>query len=184
MNEKKFFWIITMLVAIVLMVTLAGRKKEPEIIYCKISNCDRRVRPGSNYCPTHCCDEPGCGNIKASGTRYCTIHYQQYNKSDYSSSYTPSTKSSTKTYNKSSSSSRSYSSTTKKSYNNSGSYKSNKSRRADYYDVNDYDDPDSFADDKYEEFYDYEDDYDDEDEAYDAAVDYWYDNYDDEEDDE
>ena len=42
----------------------------------------------------------------------------------------------------------------------------------------------SLADDKYEEFYDYEDDYDDEDEAYDAAVDYWYDNYDDEEDDD
>ncbi|MBP5607276.1 MAG: hypothetical protein J6X66_03290 [Lachnospiraceae bacterium] len=30
-----------------------------------------------------------------------------------------------------------------------------------------------FADDKYEEFFDYEDDYDDEDEAYDAAEDYW-----------
>ena len=30
-----------------------------------------------------------------------------------------------------------------------------------------------FANDKYEEFYDYEDDYEDEDEAFDAAEDYW-----------
>ena len=45
------------------------------------------------------------------------------------------------------------------------------------YDVHKYSSGQSFADDKYEEFYDYEDDYDDEDEAYDAAEDYWNDNH-------
>ncbi|WP_026659691.1 hypothetical protein [Butyrivibrio sp. AC2005] len=43
----------------------------------------------------------------------------------------------------------------------------------DPYNVNDYKSSEEFADDKYEEFYDYEDDYEDEDEAYDAAEDYW-----------
>ena len=58
------------------------------------------------------------------------------------------------------------------------SYSSSKNKgRADTYDVHSYKDSQSFADDKYEEFYDYEDDYDDEDEAYDDAEDYWYDNY-------
>ena len=41
------------------------------------------------------------------------------------------------------------------------------------YHVEDYRSSQDFADDKYEEFYDYEDDYEDEDEAYDAAEDYW-----------
>lgn len=55
--------------------------------------------------------------------------------------------------------------------------KSNKSKSYDPYDVHDYKSAQDFADDKYEEFYDYEDDYEDEDEAYDAAEDYWNDNY-------
>ncbi len=44
---------------------------------------------------------------------------------------------------------------------------------SDPYDVKKYNSSQSFADDKYEEFYDYEDYYDDEDEAYDDAEDYW-----------
>ena len=46
-------------------------------------------------------------------------------------------------------------------------------KRYDPYDVDDYKSAQDFADDKYEEFFDYEDDYEDEDEAYDAAEDYW-----------
>ena len=46
-------------------------------------------------------------------------------------------------------------------------------KRYDSYDVDDYKSAQDFADDKYEEFFDYEDDYEDEDEAYDAAEDYW-----------
>lgn len=51
--------------------------------------------------------------------------------------------------------------------------------KKDTYDVYNYKSAQEFADDKYEEFYDYEDDYDDEDEdeAYDAAEDYWYDHH-------
>ncbi len=52
-----------------------------------------------------------------------------------------------------------------------GSAKSKK--KYDHYDVYDYKSAQDFADDKYEEFFDYEDDYEDEDEAYDAAEDYW-----------
>lgn len=47
----------------------------------------------------------------------------------------------------------------------------------DPYDAKDYNSSQDFADDKYEEFYDYEDEYEDEDEAYDAAEDYWNDEY-------
>lgn len=46
-------------------------------------------------------------------------------------------------------------------------------KNSDPYDVHDYKSAEEFADDKYEEFYDYEDDYEDEDEAYDAAEEYW-----------
>ncbi len=45
--------------------------------------------------------------------------------------------------------------------------------RTDPYNVYSYGSAQDFADDKYEEFFDYEDDYDDEDEAYDAAEEYW-----------
>ena len=70
-------------------------------------------------------------------------------------------KSSSSGKSKSSSKSKSKSSTTKKKSN------------YDPYDVDKYNSAQEFADDKYEEFYDYEDDFDDEDEAYDAAEDYW-----------
>ncbi len=51
----------------------------------------------------------------------------------------------------------------------------NSSTKSEYdpYDVHKYKSAQDFADDKYEEFFDYEDDYEDEDEAYDAAEDYW-----------
>ncbi len=69
-----------------------------------------------------------------------------------------------------SSSGNKYSSSSSVSKNSSSS---SGKRRYDYYDVDEYDSAQDFADDKYEEFYDYEDDYEDEDEAYDAAEDYW-----------
>jgi hypothetical protein len=59
----------------------------------------------------------------------------------------------------------------------SGTGKSKTSKTYDTYDVHDYKSAQEFADDKYEEFYDYEDDFEDEDEAYDAAEDYWNDNH-------
>ena len=61
-------------------------------------------------------------------------------------------------------------------FKNNGSSSSGNKKSYDPYDVHDYKSAQDFADDKYEEFFDYEDDYDDEDEAYDAAEDYWNDN--------
>ncbi len=71
---------------------------------------------------------------------------------------------------KSTSSSKSY--TSKSSSKKSGSKKS-----YDPYDVHKYKSAQDFADNKYKEFYEYEDDYEDEDEAYDAAEDYWRDHH-------
>lgn len=52
--------------------------------------------------------------------------------------------------------------------------KSKSSKKAyDPYDADKYTSADDFAEDKYEEFYDYEDNVEDDDDAYDAAVDYW-----------
>ncbi len=65
----------------------------------------------------------------------------------------------------------------KKAADKKGQSYSSKTTYRDIYDVNDYEDAQSFADDKYEEFYDYEDDFEDEDEAYDAAEEYWYENH-------
>ncbi|WP_155832304.1 hypothetical protein [Butyrivibrio sp. MC2013] len=55
--------------------------------------------------------------------------------------------------------------------------KSYSSKDYDPYDVHDYGSSKSFADDKYDEFYDFEDEFEDEDDAYDAAEDYWDDNH-------
>ncbi len=107
------------------------------------------------------CLEPGCGLERASGSKYCYIHKSYTGVSSkksygYSSgSSIPSTKSVAPVAPKTSTTSKS----TKKTY--------------DSYNVQNYKSAQDFADDKYEEFYDYEDDYEDEDEAYDAAEDYW-----------
>ncbi len=55
--------------------------------------------------------------------------------------------------------------------------KSSSAKDYDLYDVQKYNSAQEFADDKYEEFYDYEGDFEDEDEAYDAAEDYWNENH-------
>ncbi len=70
-------------------------------------------------------------------------------------------------YSKGGSSSNSNSNSSNSSNSSSGSH-----GRTDYYNSGRYNDADSFADDYYEEFYDYED-YEDDDDAYDGAVDYW-----------
>ena len=51
-----------------------------------------------------------------------------------------------------------------------------KQKTYDPYDACKYQDADSFADDKFEDFFDY-DDFEDEDEAHEAAVEYWEDNH-------
>ena len=118
----------------------------PGVGECGVVSCKNNCAPGSYFCSGHTCARSGCHNKCAIGYSYCNKH------------------------NTSTSGSSKYSSTGKKN----SSYGSGK--KTDTYDVHSYKDSISFADDKWEEFYDYEDDYDDEDEAYDDAEDYWYDN--------
>ncbi|WP_033154298.1 hypothetical protein [Pseudobutyrivibrio ruminis] len=60
------------------------------------------------------------------------------------------------------------------SSNDASSYSNNSYSNRDSYNSGRYKDADSFAEDYYEEFYDY-DDYEDDEDAYDEAVDYWND---------
>ncbi len=119
----------------------------------KIISFKNRYKSGNSY-----------SDSGSASTNSGTGHSATSGKSNYSSSSGKS--------NYSSSGKSSYSSSGKSSYSSSSGRK-----RYDYYDVDEYDSAQDFADDKYEEFYDYEDDYEDEDEAYDAAEDYWNENH-------
>ena len=119
---------------------------------CSVSGCYDQAESKGYYCSSHTCREKGCFNKSVTGSwGYCSMHDPSKKKA--------SSQTATKKY----SSKKSSSSSTKK--------------KKDIYNVYDYDSAQAFADDKYEEFYDYEDDYEDEDEAYDAAVDYWNDHH-------
>lgn len=119
---------------------------------CSVSGCYDRAMSKGSYCSKHTCRERDCYNKSVTGSwGYCSKH-------------DPSNKKTTSTY------------STKK-YTSKKSSSSSSKKKSDIYDVYDYDSAQDFADDKYEEFFDYEDDYEDEDEAYDAAEDYWYDHH-------
>ena len=94
------------------------------------------------------CIKSGCTRKRSTGSSYCYVHKPSSSSSSSSSSSYSSGKSSSK----------------------KGSSYSGKSY--DYYGVHNYKSAQDFADDKYEEFYDYEDT-DDEDDAWDEAYDYW-----------
>ena len=157
MRNKRIFVMIaalSLIIAVLMSETVfAGTTRYT----CFKSGCSNYCVSGCYYCHSHKCTASGCPYGKTSGSSYCSSH-----KEKQSGSYTKKSGSNNK---ETSSSSRKYSKTKKKS-----SY-------SDTYDVHSYKDATSFADDKCEEFYDYEDDYDDEDEAWDDAADYWYDNY-------
>ncbi len=121
--------------------------REKGMVFCGASGCNKYVTKSSRYCYEHQCHKNGCNNQKKSGSDYCSSHQPKTNP--YSGSARK-----------------------KSSYSSKSSNK-----KYDPYDVYSYKDAESFADDKFEEFYDYEDDYDDEDEPYDAAEDYWYDHH-------
>ncbi len=109
------------------------------------------------------CAKAGCTRKRSTGSIYCYVHKSG---SSSSGSYSGSSSSSSRS---------SYSSS--KSTSKKSSYSGSSKKTYDSYGVHDYKSAQDFADDKYEEFYDYEDDFDDYDEAYDAAEDYWNDNY-------
>ncbi|WP_022778311.1 hypothetical protein [Butyrivibrio sp. AE3009] len=125
---------------------------------CSVSGCMKKATRGS-YCSSHACMRGGCNNKRVEGSNLCSTHESKSTTTSLSSKTTK--KNSTSKY-----------SSTKKN-----SSKSSTKKKYDQYDVYNYKSAQSFADDKYEEFYDYEDDYEDEDEAYDAAEDYWRDHH-------
>ena len=128
---------------------------------CLASGCYRKTSKDHSYCSYHECKKSDCTKKKVTGSDYCSSH-QPISKATTGSS----TKSAT------SSKSSTSSSASRKSSSSTGT-----TNKYDPYDVYSYSSAQSFADDKYEEFFDYEDDYEDEDEAYDAAEDYWYDHH-------
>ena len=139
---------------------------------CAVSGCYGRPAKGHIYCSRHECQEKDCQSKKEADSSYCKNHQPKTStskssgsKSSSSKSYSGTAKSKTYTY-------KSQTGTSQSGNSRSSSGKTIK-KKYDAYDVYNYKNAQDFADDKYEEFYDYEDDYEDEDEAYDAAEDYW-----------
>ncbi len=158
---------------------------------CAAEGCTNEHLVFGSFCAKHTCDWPHCNNYSGdNGSVYCDEHAKIHarregyrlcfvegcyapvyrdglycQRHDHPISYTPSTtkKETTSTTNKKNDQTSNHSTT--------GSSSSKKTYDA--YDVYDYDSAQDFADDRYEEFFDYEDYYEDEDEAYDAAEDYW-----------
>lgn len=124
---------------------------------CLKKYCEREAVNGGCYCRYHTCAEPGCYAGVSSSNEKCEKHKTRYNSNpSRTKSKTTATAAQAKRNNV-----------------KSNSRSSSSNRKKDTYDVYDYKSAQDFADDKYEEFYDYEDDFEDEDEAYDAAEDYW-----------
>ena len=117
------------------------------------------------------CGAAGCNERVVSGNKYCTIHqisYRTYGTPDYHSVYRRSQENrnrSTYTNLNANSNVSSSGSDTGKSSNASSSFSG---KRYDPYDVDEYDNPDDFAEEWAEEFG--EGDYE---EGYDEAYDYW-----------
>ncbi|WP_155832303.1 hypothetical protein [Butyrivibrio sp. MC2013] len=163
----------------------------PRINLCKY--CDEKRLRGKEYCEEHQAlydriaelDKEIARSLKmaelshrASEERYKKLKAEFGNSSKYkasgkiTSSYKKSGKGSSSSY----SGSRSSSASSSGSKASTGS-KSASSKKFDLYDVYDYNNATDFANDRYEDFFEFEDDYEDEDDAYDAAVDYWNENH-------
>ena len=173
MKNKRILVIVIALSLIITAFMAEAAFAETYRITCFETGCKNYCVPHCYYCHTHKCAMSGCPYGKTAGSNYCSSHKASktgsYSKKSSYSTKKTSSSSSTKKYSTESS----YTNNKKKSSYSSSSRKG----RVDTYDVHSYKDSQSFADDKWEEFYDYEDDYDDEDEAYDDAEDYWFENY-------
>lgn len=162
---------ITYIMAIMIMATVLFAPvivEAKESGTCMHGSCNAKRTEGSLYCVFHTCAEKGCSREVKSANSKCSLHKESYSSTKSTISTNSSKKSGTT---KSSGSTKKSTSTKTKSKTKSSS------KKYDYYDVYDYKSAQEFADDKYEEFFDYEDDYEDEDEAYDAAEDYWRDHH-------
>ena len=161
---------------------------------CVVSGCNiLRYSDSCSYCYKHRCEHKGCTSKRVDGSNFCSTHKKEGEAAvaelikkngltsgtvkkvtGNSSSGGSTTKSTTTTKSSSSGSVKTVKKAATSSARTTGSSGTKKStKKYDIYDVYSYKDAQSFADDRYEEFFDYEDDYEDEDEAYDAAEDYW-----------
>ena len=102
------------------------------------------------------CAEPGCNNEPAGDSRYCSFHKNKYSSSTTKSITTKKTTTVSKVTTAPKQTTKKKTTTKKKVAT---------SQKDDPYDVYDYDDPEDFYYDNYDEFFDYED-----------AEDYFYDN--------
>ena len=131
--------------------------------YCAYEHCYNRPVGGHFYCTEHECSFADCKSVCDHSGIYCKYHkdFMEYKDSIAEFDFKK-TDASDKTVTASS---------------NRRKTRSSSMKKYDTYDVYSYSSAQDFADDKYEEFYDYEDDYEDEDEAYEAAEDYWNDHH-------
>ena len=154
--------LILVLISFVMIVSApctayAYKQTKNNLKGCNVSGCKHTRFGDGYYCSDHKCAVYECNSLRETNSKYCHKHKGTTAKK-------------TMVYGKEEKSTYTYKKTKKSSTSTSKS----KWKTYDPYDASEYKDADSFADDKYEEFLDYED-YDDEDEAYDAAVDYWND---------
>lgn len=139
---------------------------------CAASGCYASASGSGSYCYSHTCIKDKCKNKRVEDSNYCSTHEP---KADSKKTGT-STKSKTNVKSTTKSKSSSSTSSSSKSKTSTSKSKSKQStKKNDSYNSYKYKTADEFAEDKYEEFADFEDDYDDDDEAYDDAVDYWND---------
>ena len=149
---KKIAIIILSIIMIILThrTSYAYKQTKNNLKSCIAPGCIHTRKGDSLYCSGHKCAVNGCNNRKTTKSIYCNIHK---NSTAAKTMETP-----------------------KASPVASISKTKTKQKTYDPYDACKYQDADSFADDKFEDFFDY-DDFEDEDEAYEAAVEYWEDNH-------
>lgn len=169
--------VITTILMTVLMVSIFATNKMDVSAYtrkCSESGCSNNAEGSSRYCYWHKCRINNCTSKRSSGSEYCSNHKCKSSGCSSSAYYTSGkwkgycNNCAWKEAEKQGVVKKNASSSSKKS-----SSRSSKKMKADPYNVYAYKSAREFADDKYEEFYDYEDEFDDEDDAWDEAYDYW-----------
>lgn len=167
--------------------------KTSESSTCSVSGCSNSRLSGSRYCKNHTCQKQGCNSLRnENGTIYCNLHAAAYvrqqgyrtclksecyrrksSESAYCSEHTCKNKDCTNSVSEGSrycsthsqtSSSGSSTYKRKSSVNNSSSSISKKS--SDPYNAQNYNDPEDFYYDYYDDFYEYDD-----------AEEYWNENH-------
>lgn len=170
--------IITTIIALVVLLSIFSADKIQANAYtkkCNASGCTENAVSGGNYCYGHTCRYTDCKNMRASGSTYCSSHTCKASGCQSSAYYTSGKWKgycNNCAWKEAERQGLIKNSTTNTSSKN-GSSSGKNGKKSDPYNVYEYKSASAFADDKYEEFYDYEDDFDDEEDAWDEAYDYW-----------